>query len=111
VSRHHPRIGCSPARRSSTDRAVAEDAAYWAAIASARAGGHADAARGCVHSSRASRAPRGAAKPARYSSGSLRDRRFSPEAVLATASGHYVMKDRPDLVLAAIAKMVGRARN
>ena len=32
------------------------------------------------------------------------------EAVLAEGSGHYVMRDRPDVVLAAIARMVERVR-
>ena len=34
----------------------------------------------------------------------------SREAVLAEGSGHYVMRDRPDVVLDAIARMVARVR-
>ena len=32
------------------------------------------------------------------------------EGVLAAGSGHYVMRDRPDIVLDAIARMVERVR-
>jgi pimeloyl-ACP methyl ester carboxylesterase len=32
------------------------------------------------------------------------------EAVLADGSGHYVMRDRPDVVLEAIALMIARVR-